>query len=146
VPCNDTQGAGPPIRQRIVDAVSAVLSTVPALAGRVYVFASTPFHETSLPALNLRDTSETDEGKCGNCSVKILAFTADIIVAEQAGSDWYLRQFAQDAQSALLKNSTLNGLADETRLVSNQIAIGQAGFIAAGIRLTFTVRYRVKLS
>jgi len=146
VPCNDISPAGPSIRQRIVDAVSAILSTHQALAGRVYVFAPAAFADADLPALNLRDGEETDEGKCGNCSVKTLTFTADIIVSEQAGSDWYIRQWAQEIQALILQNSTIFGLADETRLVSNRIAIGQAGYIAGGIRLTFNVRYRVKLS
>jgi hypothetical protein len=146
VPCNEVSPAGPSIRQRIVDALSAILSTHAALAGRVYVFAPAAFADADLPALNLRDAQETDEGKCGNCSVKNLTFTADIIVAQQAGSDWYLRQWAQEIQALLLQNSTIFGLADETRLASNEIALGQAGYIAGGIRLTFTVRYRVKLS
>ncbi|PYT00182.1 MAG: hypothetical protein DMF63_08370 [Acidobacteria bacterium] len=56
-----------------------------------------------------------------------------------------VRELLQAAQIALLGNPNLDGLADETRLSSNQMAVGQAGFCAVGCRLVFTVRYRVKL-
>ncbi|PYS91128.1 MAG: hypothetical protein DMF62_03215 [Acidobacteria bacterium] len=143
--CNETTTNGPPIRQRIVDAVARTLGTVPTIASRVYVFCPTAFDERNLPAANVRDLRETDEGKCGNCSIKSLEFSTDLLVAEKAGSDAVVRELLQAAQIALLGNPNLDGLADETRLSSNQMAVGQAGFCAVGCRLVFTVRYRVKL-
>jgi hypothetical protein len=145
VACHDTQ-TGPAIRQQIVEAVANYLSTVPKLNGRVYIFAPSAFDERDLPAANVRDPAETDEGKCGNCSKKLLVFTADLVAAESIDSHSFLRQMAQDAQKVLLSNPTLGGLVDELRLVSNQFIVGQAGFMAAGLQLTFNVRYGVKLS
>jgi hypothetical protein len=143
--CNETSPTGPAIRQRIVEAVAATFATVATLQGRIFIFAPTAFDQRNLPAVNLRDTSETDDGRCGNCSQKTLSFSADILVAEKPGSDGLLRELLQAVQIALLANPNCDGLADETRLTRNQIAIGQAGYCASGCRLIFSVRYRVKL-
>lgn len=138
------------IRQQLIDALETRLKTIQVANGyetdiglNVNVWHTTDFQESELPAIDIRDVSESVEVRGGN---HICTLTVEV-EAKVSGSTSgvTMRDILADIIKAVGTDSTFTNLAQDTRPLQNDsFGFGKQDKSIASIQMTFEMRYLVK--
>jgi len=138
------------IRQQIIDAVETRLKTIKVANGyetdiglNVNVWHVTDLQEPELPAIDIRDTSESIEVRGGN---HICTLTIEIEAkVSGASSGVSMRDILADIIKAVGTDPSFSGLVQETKPLQNDsFGFGKQDKTIASILMTFEMRYLVK--
>lgn len=138
------------IRQQIVTAILARMSTITTannyetdIGNSVHEFRQTDFQESELPAMDVRDVSESVEKRGGNdifsLSIEIEAKTLGSTSGTQA------RDIIADISKAVGVDSSFGNLAQDTLAIRNDIlSSDKNNRQISSILMAFEVRYITK--
>ncbi len=137
-------------RQRIITELISVFAKLTKLYGHktnlgsnVFEWKTTPFQETDLPGMDLRDTGEAVEVKGLN---HYYTLTIEIEAKMSASTSTALaREVIADIMTIIGQNCTLNGLVTNLKPVENELLdFEQANKKFGTITMTFEVEYITK--